>query len=123
MIVGLGLDSVDIAAVERALERHGERFRHRVFTLEEQRYCDVAGARSYAARWAAKEAFAKALGTGIAHGLRWVDVEVVRNDLGAPSLRLHGTAAEMLAARGATRMHIAITHTPTVASAVVVIEA
>ncbi len=123
MIVGLGLDLVSIPRFERFLERRGERGLRRVFTPGELAYCGSlpAPAASFAARFAAKEAFLKALGTGLVDH-RWTDVEVVRADSGEPSLRLHGGAAEAARSRGATTCHLSLTHTAELAGAVVVLE-
>ncbi len=123
MIVGLGLDFVSISRFERFLERRGERGLRRVFTPGELGYCEslVAPAASFAARFAAKEAFLKAVGTGLS-GLAWTDVEVVRADSGEPSHQLHGGAAEAARRRGATTCHLSLTHTADLAGAVVVLE-
>src|SRR2546430_15697566 len=96
MIVGLGVDVCDVARIRRALEgRAGGRFQARVFTAAEQAYCEQRRRgrfASYAARFAAKEAAMKALGTGWADGIRWQDLEVVPPPNGPPSLVLHGRA-------------------------------
>jgi holo-[acyl-carrier protein] synthase len=100
MIIGIGTDMVDIRRIEKALERHGERFIARVFTDIERARAerrDHARVASYAKRWAAKEACAKALGTGIARGVRWKDMGVANAPSGQPTMRLTGVAAERLA--------------------------
>lgn len=124
MILGLGLDLVDVARVARILEgpaARAERFLVRVFTPGERSYCDgvVDRATRYAARFAAKEATLKAL--GVPAGLRLLDIEVVRG-AGAPTLRLAGTAAEAARVLGAARLHLSITHDGGTAAAVVVAE-
>lgn len=123
MILGTGLDLVSVARFERFLLRRGERGLRRIFTPGEVDYCRTlaAPAASFAARFAAKEAFVKALGTGLS-GLRWTDVEVVRADSGEPSLRLHGAAAAALADRGARAAHLSLSHTAELAGAVVILE-
>ncbi len=123
MIVGLGLDLVSIPRFEAFLERRGERGLRRVFTPGELEYCRSlpAPAASFAARFAAKEAFLKAVGTGLS-GLCWTDVEVVRAPSGEPALRLHGGAAERARGRGATTSHLSLSHTGELAGAVVVLE-
>ncbi|HEU0013253.1 MAG TPA: holo-ACP synthase [Longimicrobium sp.] len=125
MIVGVGLDLVRIARVEDFVRRRGERALRRVFTAAEQARCasSRAPAESLAARFAAKEAFFKALGTGWGTGGRWTEVEVVSAPSGAPSLRLSGRAAETAAARGVARIHLSLTHSDDTAAAVVVLEA
>jgi holo-[acyl-carrier protein] synthase len=126
VILGLGIDVVEVARIRRILEggdRTGtaERFLHRCFTEGEQRYCDARADRAtpYAARFAAKEAAAKALGAPA--GIRWTDVEVERDD-GAPRLRLSGAAGQAARDRGVSRVHLSITHDGGVAAAVVVLE-
>ncbi len=123
MILGLGLDLVSIPRFQRFLERWGERGLRRVFTPAELDYCASlpVPAASFAARFAAKEAFLKALGTGLS-GHRWTDVEVVRADSGQPSLRLHGGATAAARRRGVIACHLSLTHTVELAGAVVVLE-
>lgn len=125
MILGLGIDVVEIRRFAEGLQRHGDRFRRRFFTASEQAYCEDCSdaAARYAARFAAKEAFAKALGSGIAGGLQWIDVEVTRDAAGRPGLLLHGTAAARAAERGVRVVHLSITHARETAAAVVVLEA
>ncbi len=129
MIVGIGSDLCDIRRIARSLERYGERFTHRVFTEGERAKCDGRAARapSYARRFAAKEACAKALGTGLAQGVFWRDMEVVNLPGGRPTLELTGAAAARLAAmmpaRHEARIHITLTDDPPMAQAFVIIEA
>ena len=125
MVIGTGIDLAEIDRIEQALAaRHGARFRDRVYTAGEQKYCESRGrgrAQSYAARFAAKEAVMKALGTGYAKGVWWRDIEVVRES-GAPQLVLHGGAAARAAALGITRWHLSLTHTAGQALAYVIAE-
>lgn len=124
MIVGSGIDVIEIARVARALERHGERFASRVFTAAERADCRRF-ARSephFALRFAAKEAVMKAVGTGFARGVRWADIEVWAADGVPPELRLHGRVAEIARERGGTRLHLALSRSRTVALAVVLLE-
>lgn len=129
MIIGLGSDLIDIRRIERSIERHGERFTERVFTEVERRRAESRGGRiaSYAKRFAAKEACAKALGTGIAQGVFWKDMCVVNLAGGMPVMELSGGAAARLAAmlppghRGV--VHLTITDDYPLAQAFVVIEA
>src|SRR5262250_1257382 len=102
MIVGTGIDIAEVPRVAAALERFGERFLRRVFTDGEIRYCDSKANRveRYAARFAAKEAAMKALGTGWSHGVRWSDLEVLRQPGGRPTVAFHGKAAEFAAKLG-----------------------
>ncbi len=124
MIVGLGTDLAEIARIERSIERHGQRFIERIYTPDEIAYCKrkKSSGESFAARFAAKEAAAKALGTGISHGVSWHEFEVRRAPSGKPSLHLSGRAAELAAALGVTRASISLTHTGTLAMAVVILE-
>lgn len=122
MINGLGIDLVDIARFERTLQRRGDAFRRKLFTAAEQAWCDrrSSPAASYAARFAAKEAVLKALGTGWSGGIRWTDVEVVRGAKGAVSVKLWGKAAAVAKKKGAATIHLSLTHTDATAGAVAV---
>ena len=124
MIVGVGMDLVQVSRVDALLERKGERALARLFTPAEAARC--RGGRSpresFAARFAAKEAVFKALGTGWGRGGSWTEVEVVSAPSGAPSIRLHGAAAAAAGAAGVTRVHLSLTHTGDVAAACVVLE-
>jgi len=126
MILGIGLDVCDVERIRQALEATtGARFRSRVFTDAERAYCEARRRgrfASYAARFAAKEAAMKALGTGWARGVKWHDFEVVRGEGGAPRLVLHGKAAELARRRGMVRWLLALTHTEDSAAASVVVE-
>jgi holo-[acyl-carrier protein] synthase len=125
MIVGTGTDLVEITRVARSLERFGARFEERVFTAEEIAYCRQkvkTSAESFAARFAAKEAGAKALGTGISRGVSWQEIEVVRHPGERPELFFHGRAAEWAARLGARKAHLSLTHSRDNAMAMVVLE-
>jgi holo-[acyl-carrier protein] synthase len=124
MIVGSGIDLVEIERIQHSMDRYGQRFLDRVYTVAEQTYClrKRKAAESLAARFAAKEAGAKALGTGISHGVNWLEIEVVREPSGRPTLRFHGRAAEFAARLGAARAALSITHTAELAMASVVLE-
>lgn len=124
MILGIGIDVVDIDRMRESLARRGRRLHERLFTAAEQAYCDqnVNAEVNYAARFAAKEAFAKALGSGIAEGICWVDVEVAKGPRSEPVLVLHRRAAEALAAKGGRRVWLSLTHSARTAAAVVIIE-
>jgi holo-[acyl-carrier protein] synthase len=127
VIAGIGVDLCEIARIQAALTaRHGARLRVRVFTAGERAYCEArrgaARFASYAARFAAKEATMKALGTGWGEGVSWTDVEVVCERGRAPALALHGGAAVAARARGCDRWRVSLSHTATTAVAVVVAE-
>lgn len=130
MIVGLGHDLVNIERIEAALERHEARFLARSFTPDEIALANsrpAMRAATLAKRWAAKEACSKALGTGIGRGFSMTDIEVVRDDLGAPSLLLHGGAVDRLAQITPTghrsSLHLSLSDDLPWASATVIIEA
>lgn len=117
-IIGMGLDATEIRRIAAAIERYGDRFVRRVFTEGEVAYCvrrrDAAS--SFAARFAAKEAAMKALGTGHSNGVFWTGLEVVRRS-GPPQLRFHGGAAGRLARLGATDALLTLTHSEELAIA------
>lgn len=124
MIVGSGIDLVEIDRIQHSLDRYGERFLNRVYTRAEQAYClrKRNAAESLAARFAAKEAGAKALGTGMSRGVTWLEIEVVREPGGRPTLRFHGRAAEMAQTLHARRAALSLTHTGSLSMASVVLE-
>jgi holo-[acyl-carrier protein] synthase len=125
MIVGLGVDLVDIARVRRLLDSRGDRVMTRLFTDGERAYAAyrVDSARHFAARIAAKEAAFKALaGNDLARGIGWRELEVFARDDGGPLLRLHGRAERRATELGVTRILVTISHTDTAAVAVVVLE-
>ena len=122
MIVGTGIDVAEVDRVERLLAEYGAHFEEKVFTAEEIRYCRSFAATAgehYAVRFAAKEAFSKAIGTGIRMGFRWTEVGVVRGIGGAPGIRLSGGLQERF---GALRLHLSLTHSGNVAVAMVILE-
>lgn len=124
MIIGSGIDVVEIGRIQQSIDRYGGRFLDRVYTSAEQAYCQRKrrSAESFAARFAAKEAGAKALGTGISYGVRWLEIEVVREPSGRPTLEFHGRAAGIAARLGVARAALSITHTADLAMASVVLE-
>ena len=124
MIVGIGVDVVDIARLRRAIDRQGERFIRRIYTAGEQEYCRAHRDPTpyFAARFAAKEALFKALGTGWAQGVTWLDAEIRRNDQGAPWLALSGKAEEVSRALGARTIHLSLSHSEETAIALVILE-
>lgn len=125
-IVGLGIDTVEVQRIERLLAEHPERFEERCFTPDEAAYCKASRTRRaehFAARFAAKEACLKALGTGLSAGLSWKEIEVVRDDAGRPILRLAGCAAQAAMERGVKHWHLSLSHTAANAIAIVIAEA
>lgn len=124
MIVGTGIDIAEVPRIGQAIERFGERFLQRIFTAGEIRYCDSKANRveRYAARFAAKEAAMKALGTGWNHGVRWRDCEVVRAPGGRPTMKFHGKAGEFAAKMGIKNIALSLTHTTEQAIAQLILE-
>ena len=124
MIVGTGIDIAEVERIEQTIARFGGRFKERVFTADEIRYCESKAnkAERYAARFAAKEAGMKAIGTGWSRGVRWQDIEVRRLPGGRPTVVFHGKAGEFFAKLGGVRAHLSITHTKESAMAYVIIE-
>jgi len=123
MILGMGLDVAEISRIRDSLDRFGVRFIDRVLTKAEAAGMPKGDAAPYvAARFAAKEACAKALGTGFAAGVTLKNIEVRKQPTGAPSLVLSGKAKELAQAMGATRLHLSLTHGRDIAAAVVVLE-
>src|ERR1035438_9463303 len=124
MIVGTGIDIAEVERIEQSIARFGGRFKERVFTEEEIRYCESKAnqAERYAARLAAKAAGLKAIGTGWSRGVNWRDIEVRRLPGGRPTIVFHGKAAEIFAKLGGVRAHLSITHTKQSAMAYVILE-
>ena len=124
MIVGLGVDIAEVARVKAAIERHGETFLRRLYTAQEQEYCERFKNKyeRYAGRFAAKEAAMKALGTGWSRGVRWVDVEVTREKGGRPTIKLAGEAAHIADRLKVKNIVLSITHTAEQAFAQVIFE-
>jgi holo-[acyl-carrier protein] synthase len=124
MIVGTGVDIAEVPRIRQSIERFGERFLNRVFTQGEIEYCESKASKfeSYAARFAAKEAGMKALGTGWNHGVRWRDIEVVRRKGQRPTIQFHGQAAVFAEKLGARNVALSLTHTSEEALAHVILE-
>ena len=126
-IIGTGVDIIEVERVEQALTRPltGARFRARVFTAAEIAYCESRGRprfQSYAARFAAKEAAMKAMGTGWNRNVGWAEIEVARERGRAPTIMLHGKAADFARKRNIARFHLSLTHTAATAIAHVIAE-
>lgn len=124
MIVGLGIDVAEVDRVREAIERHGRRFVERIFCASEIAYVERKANRyeRYAARFAAKEAGMKAIGTGWRRGVRWQDFEVTNLPSGRPTLRLHGVADRIAQSLGVRNIALSITHTAREGSAIVILE-
>jgi len=124
MILGLGIDLVEIERIARSVERHPDRFVSYILTEKEQEYCRQYKdpAPEIAARFAAKEAFSKALGTGITKDIRWLDIEVIKDPEGPPRIQLKGVAQEKAQEMGINNIHLSLTHTKHYAAAVVTVE-
>jgi holo-[acyl-carrier protein] synthase len=124
MIVGLGVDITEVDRMEAAIARRGRAFLERLFTPAEIRYCEKHRKRAerFAGRFAAKEAAMKALGTGWARGVRWVDIEVVREPSGKPTLKLSGATRAIADQLGVKNIVVTITHDGNTALAQVIFE-
>jgi holo-[acyl-carrier protein] synthase len=125
MILGTGVDIAEVPRIRESIERFGDRFLRRVFTDGEIQYCErkkVSRFESYAARFAAKEAGMKALGTGWSRGVRWRDIEVVRPKGQRPTIQFHGEAAAIAAKLGTKNIALSLTHTTEQALAHVILE-
>jgi len=124
VILGIGTDIAEVRRIQESVHRFGDRFLKRVYTEAERAYAasKANSAERYAARFAAKEAGMKAIGTGWNRGVRWVDFEVVNERSGRPTLHLTGVAAQIAHELGVKRIAISLTHTSEIAFAVVVLE-
>lgn len=124
MIVGIGIDVEEVARIRDAMERHGQRFVDRIFSPGEIAYVERKANRyeRYAARFAAKEAGMKAIGTGWRRGVRWLDFEVANLPSGRPTLRMHGVAAKVAEGLGVRNIALSLTHTAQQGVAIVILE-
>jgi holo-[acyl-carrier protein] synthase len=124
VIVGSGVDIAEVDRIEAAIGRHGPRFIRRVYTEREEAYAERKANRyeRYAARFAAKEAGMKAIGTGWRHGVRWRDIEVANLPSGKPTLRFYGAAAGFAERLGVKNVSLTMTHTAKQAMAIVILE-
>jgi holo-[acyl-carrier protein] synthase len=124
MIYGIGTDIVDISRFQRYVDDNNAALLRRIFTEQERSACGVNrnSASRYAARFAAKEAFLKALGTGLRDGLSWQDMEVVNNEQGKPDLHLTGRALELYNEKNINRVFLSLSHDAGCAIALVVLE-
>jgi holo-[acyl-carrier protein] synthase len=124
MILGIGVDVLEIERIRKIIERLRDRFLSRVFTSEEQRFCNMHrdAAPHYAVRFAAKEAAFKALGTGWAKGVTWLDAEVLRDRQDPPKLMLYGEALKISQTQGVEKLHLSLSHSDQWAVAMVIFE-
>jgi len=124
MILGTGIDLIEVSRIASSFEKFGERFVNRILLPDEITYClqHRKPAPFLAARFAAKEAISKAFGTGIGAALGWQDMEIRRQESGEPFVVLHGKGRELFAARGAQSLHISLTHTENYAAATAILE-
>jgi len=124
VIVGIGIDVEEVARIREAMERHGRRFVDRIFSPAEIAYVEQKANRyeRYAARFAAKEAGMKAIGTGWRRGVRWLDFEVANLPSGRPTLRIHGAAAAVAQGLGVRNIALSLTHTAQQGVAIVILE-
>lgn len=122
--MGSGVDLAEVDRIRHSIERYGERFLKRVYTAGELAYVERKANKyeRYAARFAAKEAGMKAIGTGWRRGVRWQDFEVANLPSGKPTLRLHGVAAEVAARMGVKNISLSLTHTSQQGMAIVILE-
>jgi holo-[acyl-carrier protein] synthase len=124
LIVGMGVDIAEVARIRSTIEKRGEAFLRRIYTPGEIAYCERFKNKfeRYAGRFAVKEAAMKALGTGWSHGVRWVDLEVIRERSGRPTLAIRGEAGKIAARLGVKNIAVSITHTEEQALAQVIFE-
>jgi len=124
VILGIGVDLVEVSRIGKSIAAHGDHFTHRIFTVAECVYSESKANSNerFAARFAAKEAAMKALGTGLANGISWTEIEVANHESGQPFIRLHGVAAEVAASLGVRHIFVSLTHTSLTASATVILE-
>lgn len=122
MILGIGTDIVETPRIAKSIEE--SRFKERIFSKVEIAYCESTAnkAEHYAARFAAKEAFFKALGTGLRSGMAFNEVEIQNDELGKPSIRLLGETAKTVASKNIKSIHVSLSHTATISTATVIIE-
>lgn len=122
-VVGVGIDQIEVSRIRDSLEKHGDHFLKKIFSENEQSYCEDKAdpAPCLAARFAAKEAVAKAFGTGFGKEFGWLDSEIIHGDAGEPILSFNPRATELLKSKGAEKALVSLTHLETVASAIVIL--
>lgn len=127
MIFGTGTDLIEVSRIKTAMERESQRFTTSIYTEKEIAYCQRAKrpgiqAQCFAGRFSAKEAFFKALGTGLRDGLSWKDVEILNDELGKPKIHLHNRAHAIIEEQKISNIHLSISHTKSNATAIVILE-
>jgi holo-[acyl-carrier protein] synthase len=124
MIYGIGIDLVENDRIEKIIQKWGDKFLSRVFSNREIEYCGrhAQAVIHYSARFAVKESFLKAIGTGLGRGVKLLEIEVVNEESGKPTLMLSGGAREYLKNAGVEKVHLSITHTKNYASAMILLE-
>ncbi len=124
MIKGIGIDLIEIDRIKKSIQRYGDRFTNRIYTLSERTYCEESNNpfQHYAVRFAGKEAFLKALGTGQRQDILWKDIEFVNDDLGRPEVHCHGRLAKRIEQLGLAHIHISFSHSRIYAIAMAVLE-
>ncbi len=124
MILGVGIDIIDISRVKNIAEEYGDDFISKLFTQNEIEYCESKNCPeiNFGARFAAKEAFLKALGTGLRGEIHWKDIEIIHNSMGKPTINLNGHAADSADELGVARVSLSLSHTKEYAVAVVILE-
>ncbi len=125
MIIGIGIDLTDQLRIQQSLDQYGDKFLQHVFTTQEIAICQryrISAVEHYAGKFAVKEAFMKALGTGVSQQVTFKDIEVLNRDSGAPYLMTYGKTLEMVEALGVTQIHLTLSHTANLAVAVVILE-
>ncbi|MCX7841940.1 MAG: holo-ACP synthase [Clostridia bacterium] len=125
MAIACGVDIIEVSRIKKSLDNNGDAFREKVFTQKEIDYCEskrIARYHSYAARFAAKEAVVKALGTGISKGVYWKDIEVLNGENGCPYIVLHGKAQKIFEAAGGKNISLSLSHSNQHAIAFAVME-
>jgi holo-[acyl-carrier protein] synthase len=123
-MIGVGIDIIEVSRIRAMLRKHNDRFLERVFTPAEQAYCtrSVRSDEHFAARFAAKEAAMKALGTGLSGGIQWIDIEVTHDPNGRPVITLHGEAKAVAERLGISKVLVSLTHIKSAAAACVIAE-
>jgi holo-[acyl-carrier protein] synthase len=123
MIYGIGTDIIEVSRIEKVMERDIG-FREKIFTSGEITYCETMKHKyeNYAARFSAKEAFMKAIGTGWRFGIRFADIEVYHDEFGKPLIRLYGKAEELVKIEGISKIHVSLSHVKEIATAIVIVE-
>lgn len=124
MIFGIGIDIIEVSRMDKQISGDGSSFQKRIFTEHEINYCETKKnkAQHYAARFSAKEAFFKAIGTGWRNGLTWQEIEIINDDLGKPVIVLHGKAKEFIEKNLIKNIHLSLSHVKETAVAVVILE-